>query len=147
MFTSYGEVEIARGGAVLPDVAAEQATGHGEAGRLLPRFRRCHLRRRPQISTGNRSESLRINTKPASIRYVPSARGAVVALRLFPLSLVVVWACIKMQSCRAYLYFDSGTASWTLRPFFLLSLCFEHVLLVEAGRATVGSEMPQVADS
>lgn len=65
-FISDGEVDIHGGGAVRPDVAAEQAASHGEARRFLLEFCRCHLQRRPQISTRNRSESLRIITKPTS---------------------------------------------------------------------------------
>lgn len=75
-FISDGEVDIYGGSAVRPDVAAEQAAGHGEASHFLPKFRRCHLHRRPRISTRNRSESLRTKTKPTSFfGGAVSARG------------------------------------------------------------------------
>lgn len=42
--TSDAEAELAGGCAVLPDVAAEQAAGHGEAAAPpLPGFRGSHL--------------------------------------------------------------------------------------------------------
>ena len=62
-------------------------------------------------------------------------------------SLVVVWACINGEALGLSLFRFSDCEFWILSPFSCLVLCFEHVLLVLAGRATVGSEMPQVAES